>query len=90
MKVSPVFGEVGTILKYMSFVFLLPIIVSLIYREFDDIAPFLFLFILTFFISLIMRKLPPRDNKKMKLRQSLVTIVILWIVITLIGSIPLM
>mgnify|MGYP000614636150 CR=1 FL=1 len=90
MKVSPVFKEVGTILRYVSFIFLLPVLISLIYRETDNIIPFVILFVLTFFISFVMIKLPQRDNKKMKLRQSLVTIVVLWITVTLLGSIPFM
>ncbi|MFH1126696.1 MAG: TrkH family potassium uptake protein [archaeon] len=87
MNMNVVLRDVGILLKYMSPVFLLPIIVALIYEEYFTIIYFVLASLPMFALGVILEKAFQTDEKT-SLKESLVTVSLIWLVITLIATIP--
>ena len=82
-----VFKYIGKVLKAYSLLLLLPLIISLIYKE--KIYSFLIASIITFVISLILNSIKT-DKKYLFARDGFIIVTLSWIIISIIGSVPIM
>jgi len=87
MNLRAVFRDIGIVLKYISPVFLLPVIAALIYGEYFTIVYFIFTFLPLFIVGSILQKIFATDEKTL-LKEGLLTVALLWLMITLAATIP--
>lgn len=87
MNFKVIFRDIGTVLKYISPVFLLPIIPALIYNEHFTIIYFLLTALPMFAIGAIFENIFATDEKT-ALKEGLLTVSLIWLFITLIATIP--
>lgn len=87
MNLRVVFRDIGTVFKYTSFVFLLPIIVALIYGEYFTIEYFVLTFLPMFFLGIILEDIFATEEKTM-LKEGLVSVSLLWFLVTAASTIP--
>ncbi|MEA3342646.1 MAG: potassium transporter TrkG, partial [archaeon] len=87
MNFKVIFRDIGTVLKYISLVFLLPIIPALIYHEYFTIIYFLLTALPMFAIGAIFEKIFATDEKT-ALKEGLLTVSLIWLFITLLATIP--
>lgn len=87
MDTKVILSSLGTTLKYASFVFLIPITVAVVFSEYYAIPSFL----VAFFISLVVGLLLERSfytEKETTISEGMVIIAMIWLVMTLISSVP--
>ncbi|MCK5698782.1 MAG: TrkH family potassium uptake protein [Candidatus Aenigmarchaeota archaeon] len=87
MNLKAVFRDIGIVLKYISPVFLLPVVAALIYGEYFTIVYFVLTFLPMFVIGSIFEKVFATDEKTL-LKEGLLTVALLWLMITLAATIP--
>ncbi|MCK4429552.1 MAG: TrkH family potassium uptake protein [Candidatus Aenigmarchaeota archaeon] len=87
MDTRVILRDTGTTLKYVSPIFLLPIIVALIYSEYSTIIYFVITAIPMFLMGIILEKVFATDTKT-TLKEGLITVAIIWLFITSIATIP--
>ncbi|MFC2143792.1 TrkH family potassium uptake protein [Candidatus Aenigmatarchaeota archaeon] len=87
MDTKVIFSALGTTLKYTSPVFLVPIIVSLLYGEYSAISYF-FLSFLVILLSGVLLERTFRTKKGAKFKEGMVIVALIWLVVTLISTIP--
>lgn len=87
MRTKVIFRDLGAILKYLSFVFLAPAVVSVIYGE--DLSLFIFagLFVVIFLLSRALGKFFHSDEET-KLQESMVTVALIWLTAAIFSSLP--
>ena len=81
---------IGGLLTIFAIVFMLPALVSLIYKEFDNFIIFVFISICMTITGLILRKTTLNDKGVLGIREGLFVVSATWIIMTLIGAIPFM
>jgi len=87
MDTKIIFKALGTCLKYVSFVFLIPIVVAVIYGEYSAI-PFFFLgFLIALVLGLFLERVFYIE-KQTSFAEGLVIVALIWLVVTLISTIP--
>ncbi|MCK4968186.1 MAG: TrkH family potassium uptake protein [Candidatus Aenigmarchaeota archaeon] len=84
-----VFRDIGVVFNYLSFIFLLPIIVALYYQEYFTIKYFVFTFMFCFSIGTILKKLFS-SKESTRLKEGLISVAFLWLAITAFAAIPYM
>ncbi len=87
MNLKAVFRDIGIVLKYISPVFLLPVIPALIYAEYFTIIYFVLTFLPVFAAGSILEKIFATDDKTL-LKDGLLSVALLWLTITLAATIP--
>lgn len=87
MNVRVILRDTGTVLKYSSIVFLIPIFVALMYGEYFTIYYFLLSSLPFFSLGIAMEKLFFTEEKTL-LKEGLVIVSLMWVVISLISTIP--
>ncbi len=87
MNLRAVFRDIGIVLKYISPVFLLPVIVALAYGEYFTIIYFVFTFLPVFIAGIILEKIFATEDKTL-LKDGLLSVALLWLLITLAATIP--
>ena len=83
------FRDIGVVFYYVSFIFLLPIIVALYYQEYFTIKSFVFTFLLCFLSGVSLKKLV-KSQEPTRLKEGLVSVALLWFAITAFAAIPYM
>lgn len=87
MNFRVVFRDIGIVFKYTSFVFLLPILVALYYREYFTIKYFILTFLPMFVAGVVLKKVFATGEKTM-LKEGLVIASLMWLFIALLSAIP--
>ena len=82
-----IFKYIGKVLRAYSLLLLIPLIISLIYKE-KNIS-FLIIAIITFIISLILNNLKT-EKKYLYARDGFIIVTLAWIIISIIGAFPIM
>ncbi len=86
-EVSPVMGYIGVILIYVSFLFLVPLIIDYLYlREFVNLKAFLIPALISFTLGFALKGRRPLDRIDHK--QGMMIAALSWIIVSLIGSLP--
>jgi trk system potassium uptake protein TrkH len=86
-EISPVTGYIGVILIYVSFLFLIPLIVDYLYlRELVNLKAFLVPALISLTLGLALKGRKPLD--KINHKQGMMIAALSWIVVSLIGSFP--
>lgn len=87
MKNKLIYKYFGKVLVAFAFLLLCPLIVSIIYKE--DIFAFLIPLIISMTLGLLLNTLKP-ENKNLYAKDGFIIVSISWILISVLGSIPLM
>jgi trk system potassium uptake protein TrkH len=86
-EISPVFGYIGVILIYSSFLFLIPLVVDYLYlRELVNLKAFLVPALISLALGLALKGKKPLDRINHK--QGMMIAALSWIIVSLIGSFP--
>ena len=86
-EISPVMVYIGIILIYISFLFLIPLIVDYLYlREFVNLKAFLIPALISFILGFALKGKKPLD--KINHKQGMMIAALSWIIISLVGSLP--
>lgn len=78
---------IGLVLKFEALAMLLPLAVSLIYREYSDSKIFLLCIAITFVYGLLF-SIKTKGNKKMYAKEGFVAVALSWIIISIFGLMP--
>ena len=87
MNIKMVSHTVGRLLSVEAILMLLPLVVSLIYKEFNIAICFGITVFLTFAVSLMMRA-PKISNTKIYAREGFVSVALSWILMSIFGAVP--
>ncbi len=87
MRSKVIWRDVGAILKFLSFIFLLPIIVALIYNEWLPILLFLLGFVLVFLVGHILTKIFV-SSEVSNLAESMVAAALVWLLASFLAGLP--
>ncbi|UCC91600.1 MAG: TrkH family potassium uptake protein, partial [Candidatus Aenigmatarchaeota archaeon] len=87
MDTKVIFKSVGTCFKYASFVFLVPVIVSLIYGEYFAMPYFFLSFLVALILGLFLEKVFYTERTT-RFEEGFVIVALIWMVMTLISTIP--
>ncbi|MCK4497561.1 MAG: TrkH family potassium uptake protein [Candidatus Aenigmarchaeota archaeon] len=87
MDTKVIFKALGTTLKYASFVFLVPIIVAVIYGEYFAIPYFFLGFLVALVLGFVLERIFYTE-KETRLSEGMIIIAMIWLVVTLISTIP--
>lgn len=82
-----IFKYIGKVLRAYSLLLLVPLVISLIYKE--KILSFLIISAITYLISLILNNIKS-ENKYLYARDGFIIVTLSWIIISIIGSFPIM
>lgn len=77
----------GVVLKYTSISFLLPILTAIYYQEYFAIKYFFMAFLLSLVVGVALEK-TFKTNDRTRLKESLMSVSLIWLVIPLISAIP--
>lgn len=93
MRLSYLFNSVSLILIYMGFVVFLPIIVALVYQDYNSAIPFVFAGVIScllgLFCKLIVNKFFPEQNMSdIRKSEGLAIVLLSWLVFSIVASIP--
>lgn len=87
MNLKMVSHTVGRLLSVEALLMLLPLVVSLIYKEFNIVLYFGITIILTFVVSCLMRA-PKVSTTKIYAREGFVSVALSWILMSFFGALP--
>lgn len=87
MDLKVIFSALGTSMKFASYVFLIPIIVALIYGEYSAISYFFISFVVCQISGILIKRMFHTETAT-RLSEGLVTVAMIWLVVTVISSIP--
>ncbi len=79
--------EIGRILRYISFGTCIPLLVALIFREFDMLLPMASVPVVLFCIGTIFIHLPSKERES-RLSMSLFSVAAIWLICALVGALP--
>jgi trk system potassium uptake protein TrkH len=86
---STVFGELGGMLIFISPITVVPLIVSLVYREWDMLIPMGLVPVLFFSLGVLLNRLP-RKSREVRLSAALCSVALVWLTFAAVSSIPFM
>ena len=90
MNFRVILNVIGIALIFLSFFMILPVAVSLIYRQ-SDIIPLIKTFFITFISGVILYLITKRHKREeIKHRDAFVIVTVTWLVVSFFGSIPFM
>jgi trk system potassium uptake protein TrkH len=90
MNFRVILNVIGIALIFLSFFMILPVAVSLIYRQ-SDIIPLIKTFFITFISGVILYLITRRHKREeIKHRDAFVIVTVTWLVVSFFGSIPFM
>lgn len=87
MNLKMVSHTVGRLLSVEALLMLLPLVVSLIYKEFNIVLCFGMTIVLTFVVSCLMRA-PKVSTTKIYAREGFVAVALSWILMSFFGALP--
>ena len=87
MNYRTVFHTIGNILAIEGVIMIIPMLIALSYRESRALAGFLAAILTAFFVGFLLTRIDRRDEIPLA-RDSMVTVALSWISISLIGGIP--
>lgn len=88
MNYRMVFNTTGKVLRVEGVLMLLPLLVSLIYREWIQVIAFSSTAIVVFIIGFLLAKFLKPKNALLFAKEGLVTVALAWIFVSLFGAIP--
>ena len=88
MSFSSIAKGVGKILTRISFTFLIPVTIAIIYKEYSTIIPFVSIFGLSFLLGSMLMHFNKDSKDILQLREGLATITLLWLIVVILASIP--
>jgi len=88
MNYRMVFNTTGKVLRVEGILMLLPLLVSLIYREWIQVIAFSSTAIVVFTIGFLLAKFLKPKNTLLFAKEGLVTVALAWIFVSLFGAIP--
>ncbi len=90
MRINYITNALGLILFYFGFIILTPIIVSLIYRDYYSIIPFIAASIISLSAGILLRKLfsAPENYNDLKNKEGLFIVALTWTAVSVITAIP--
>lgn len=88
MNYRMVFNTTGKVLRVEGILMLLPLLVSLIYREWIQVIAFSSTAIVVFIIGFLLAKFLKPKNALLFAKEGLVTVALAWISVSLFGAIP--
>lgn len=88
MNYRMVFNTTGKVLRVEGVLMLLPLLVSLIYREWIQVIAFSSTAIVVFIIGFLLAKFLKPKNALLFAKEGLVTVALAWISVSLFGAIP--
>lgn len=90
MRYDLVFNILGLLSKYISVMFIIPIIVAFILKETNHIFPFFLTGIIALFLGFVFsfKKVPQKEIDNIKKSESLMTVFFAWVFFGLICTIP--
>jgi trk system potassium uptake protein len=84
---SIIADDLGNVFRFLSIGTCIPIIVALIYGEWDMIIPMALVPLILFFIGTLLLQFP-ENPREAKLSQALFSVALIWIVCALVGAVP--
>ena len=90
MRYSVIFNILGMISRYISFLFVIPILSAILLKEYSSIQPFLITGIITFVLAslFLIKKVEQKEIDNIRKSESLATVFFAWILFALICTIP--
>jgi len=90
MRINYITNALGLILFYFGFIILTPIIVALIYKDYNSIVPFLTASAISLTSGILFKKLfsPPENYNDLKSKEGLFIVALTWTTVSLITAIP--
>jgi trk system potassium uptake protein len=85
VDVRRVLSLVGAVLRYLSFAFLLPLVVALLYGE--SIAPYVVAFFATYAVATVLARLTP-SHEEVGWREGFLVVTLTWLAVAAFGAIP--
>ena len=89
MRPGPIFKVLGMLLMFFSLTMLTPVIVSVIYDEYN-VSPFVISFCITLSSGLFLWLISSRSKKQLTVKDGFIVVIAIWSVLGLYGSIPYM
>lgn len=84
---SVIADDLGNVFRFISIGTCIPIIVSVIYGEWDMILPMALVPVILFLFGTLLLQVPP-NPREAKLSQALFSVAFIWLVCALVGAIP--
>lgn len=90
MRLKVIFNTTGIMLKFISLIFIFPVIFAFFYKEFDSIAPFIVSSLLTFLLGFLFCKndAKEKDIDTMNRTEAFACVCFVWTMFSLVCTIP--
>lgn len=88
MRIAYVLKALSIIYKYMAFLILVPCIISLCYKEYNSMTPFVVSSLTAFMLSIILNVKNNVDLNNIKRIEAFLVTVSVWVGVALISAIP--
>ncbi len=90
MRYNLIFNIIGLIARFIGIVFIIPVIVAILLKEYNQIPPFLISAVISYLIGflLVIKKVPQKEIDNIKKSESLAVVFFLWLFFGLICTIP--
>ena len=87
MQIKSILKILGLLLSLFSLSMLVPIAVAVLYSN-DAIYPFIFSFIVTLGVGVILWFVFRKENKELKIRDGFLIVTLFWVILSLFGALP--
>ncbi|ABN57861.1 MULTISPECIES: TrkH family potassium uptake protein [Methanoculleus] len=84
---SIIAADIGSIFKYMSIATALPLVVAVIYGEWDMILPMVSVPVVLFILGMFLLQVP-REDREAPLSAALMAVALIWLIIALVSALP--
>ncbi|MCK9306802.1 MAG: TrkH family potassium uptake protein, partial [Methanoculleus sp.] len=84
---STIAPDIGNIFRYMSVATAAPLLVAVIYREWDMILPMASVPVVLLLLGMLLRRVP-RDDREAPLSAALMAVALIWLVIAMVSALP--
>ncbi len=84
---STIAPDIGNIFRYMSIATALPLVVAVIYREWEMVLPMLSVPVALLLLGLLLIRVP-REEREAPLSAALMAVALIWLVIALVSALP--
>ncbi|KDE55593.1 TrkH family potassium uptake protein [Methanoculleus sp. MH98A] len=79
--------DIGSIFKYMSIATAVPLVVAVIYEEWDMILPMVSVPVVLFILGMFLLQVP-REDREAPLSAALMAVALIWLIIALVSALP--
>jgi trk system potassium uptake protein TrkH len=84
---SVIADDIGNILRFISIGTCLPLLVSVIYREWDMLLPMATVPVTLFVLGSLLRRIPSK-GREARLSQALFAVALIWMICAVVGALP--